>query len=431
MTQYTLRRFLQSLLFIFLAWLAVYSVLVYIMPQGPKAMYEGEMERLTAQLQEEAQATPTPLPQVPGALGQQGEDLTPEEHIRALTEVYDKRYGLGKPWPLSFFAWLFDPTDTSEVIVGENGEEEVSKGLDFMLMGWHIRGSGMLTGDFGRTEPSSRVSIGREQLVSEILGSRLGNTIALVGLSFLLALLLALPIGLLAANRRNTGVDHALSLVSFVSISLPPFTLATLLVVLMGVLPFQVHNKPGWEWFPYMPAAGVAEPDFYGDPFNRLYHLVLPVLTLALPQMAWLSRHLRFSTLDVLRKDFVRTARAKGLSRTRVMAKHVLKNALIPMITVVALALPVFISGATMVETVFGYTGLGQVYFRALGGCLATGPAAEFFCPPDQRLLPMDHPTALTLTFLIIVVVAFANMAADILYAVADPRINYETKARS
>jgi peptide/nickel transport system permease protein len=134
--------------------------------------------------------------------------------------------------------------------------------------------------------------------------------------------------------------------------------------------------------------------------------------------------------LDVMRTDYVRTARAKGLAPFFVIGKHTLRNALLPLITTVALAIPVFLSGAIMVETVFGYSGMGQIYFRALGGCLATGSTAEFFCPKDGGLLPLDYPMTLALTLVIIVVVAFANMFADVLYAVADPRINYHSKSK-
>jgi peptide/nickel transport system permease protein len=135
--------------------------------------------------------------------------------------------------------------------------------------------------------------------------------------------------------------------------------------------------------------------------------------------------------LEVMRTDYVRTAWAKGLTARRVVLRHTFRNALIPLITTVGLMLPVFISGAIMVETIFGYSGLGQVYFQALGGCLATGPSAEVFCPGNQGLLPLDFNLALALTLLIIVVVAISNTAADLLYAVADPRINYDDKATS
>jgi peptide/nickel transport system permease protein len=212
---------------------------------------------------------------------------------------------------------------------------------------------------------------------------------------------------------------------------MPAFMVGTLLVIFFGVMPYALRNTYGWEWLPYFPATGTAGLDQENNIWSRIYHLVLPAASLALPQIAWLSRQVRSGMLEVMRTDYVRTAWAKGLTARRVVLKHTFRNALIPLITTVGLMLPVFISGAIMVETVFGYSGLGQVYFQALGGCLATGPAAEYFCPGNQALLPLDFNLALALTLLIIVVVAISNTIADILYTAADPRINYDDKASS
>jgi peptide/nickel transport system permease protein len=417
MTTYLIRRFFQTILFILLAWLAVYTLLIYVMPSGMQAEYELYAQAAATQAAQPAPvATPTPDP-----FG-----FTPPDPRQEM-EGLDRSYGLGRPWPVSFLAWLYDPTDTIEY---DENNNPIPKGLDFNLGGWHIAGSGILTGDFGYTHVTNRSSFGQghTERVTSVLASKWSNTLLLVGLSFFLALLVAVPTGIIAATRKHSFLDHALTFTSFAGFSMPPFMLGTLFVVLLGVLPYQLHQR-GLTWLPYLPAAYVADDGQYDNWLNRIYHLVLPVATLALPQIAWLSRQLRFSMLDVMRTDYVRTARAKGLAPFFVIGKHTLRNALLPLITTVALAIPVFISGAIMVETVFGFGGMGQIYYRALGGCLATGSTAEFFCPPDGRLLPLDFPMTLALTLLIIVIVAFANMFADVLYALADPRINYHSKS--
>jgi peptide/nickel transport system permease protein len=130
--------------------------------------------------------------------------------------------------------------------------------------------------------------------------------------------------------------------------------------------------------------------------------------------------------LEVLGQDYIRTAWAKGLSLQRVVLKHTFRNALIPIITTIGLMMPVVLSGAIMVESVFGYPGMGQLYYRALGGCLSTSPSGESNCPPGQTLLPLDYPLTLAITLMLMVAVAVANTIADILYTVADPRVNYK-----
>lgn len=423
MTLYIIRRFFQTFLFIFLAWLAIYTVLVYFMSSGPNAQYNAISQRIN----DPANATPRPTAN-PNVVGP-GAGRVDETEDQVALDTLNRSYGVGHPWPISFFAWLFDPSDTVEY---DNNNNPVPKGLDAYLGGLHVTGSGILTGDFGYTHVTARSSFGagHTEAVTSVLSDKWGNTLLLVGLSFLVALVVSIPTGIIAATRRHSLLDHTLTFTSFAGLSMPPFMLGTLFVVLLGVIPYQLHQQ-GLSWMPYLPAGYVADDGQYDNWFNRAYHLILPVMTLAIPQIAWLSRQLRFSMLDVMRTDYVRTAHAKGLGPLRVIGKHTFRNALLPLITTVALAIPIFISGAIMVETVFGYSGMGQIYFRALGGCLATGATAEVFCPKDGGLLPLDYPMTLALTLLIIVVVAFANMFADVLYAIADPRVNYQSKSSS
>ncbi|MEO8288926.1 MAG: ABC transporter permease [Chloroflexota bacterium] len=423
MTTYLIRRFFQTVLFIFLAWLSIYTVLVYLMPNGPMAAYD-RAQQVMAGLAERGAVQPKPNTVVgPGG------PVDDRPSIEAELKGLGYSYGVDKPWPLSFLAWLYDPADTLRI---DKDNNEVPFGLNFDLGGWHIQGSGILTGDLGVSNVSARTSFGTgdPQPVIEVLGAKWANSFLLVGLSFVVALLFAIPAGMITALKHRSKLDHAMTLASFTGFSMPPFMLGTLLVVLFGVLPYQMHQR-GLDWMPYLPVGYIADDGQYDNWLNRAYHLVLPVLTLALPQIAWLSRQLRFSMLDVMRNDYVRTARAKGLSPFRVVSKHTLRNALLPLITSIALAIPVFISGAIMVETVFAYGGMGQIYFRALGGCLATGATAEFFCPPSGALLPLDYPMTLALTLIIVVVVAVVNMIADALYALVDPRVNYDDKAKA
>jgi peptide/nickel transport system permease protein len=409
-----MRRLTQGILFILLAWVTVYTVLVYVMPSGPAQEY--------GVLQDTSLREGWHAPRPPG-YHPNFEEQTAEERMSQLRSDF----ALGRPWPFSFVFWLFDPEDVT-TIDPDNGGAIVPKGIDLTIGGWRIKGSGILTGDFGATSPSTRL---QSAMVTQVLESRWGNTIALVGSSFLAAILLSIPIGIVAAIRQRSSLDHMLTFATFTGFSMPAFMVGTLLVIFFGVLPYSLRTTQGWGWLPYFPATGTAGIDQNENIWSRLYYLVLPSASLALPQIAWLSRQVRTGMLEVMRTDYVRTAWAKGLTARRVVLRHTFRNALIPLITTVGLMLPVFISGAIMVETIFGYSGLGQVYFQALGGCLATGPSAEVFCPGNQGLLPLDFNLALALTLLIIVVVAISNTAADLLYAVADPRINYDDKATS
>lgn len=388
MTLYIVRRVGQSLGFIFVAWLVVYTGLVLFMPGGPGRNYASIVA-----------GDGVVTPRFPG-----------EDQYLAF------RYKVDKPWPVDFLTWLFDPNDTVEFLSDANGNNyQVPKGIDLQIGGLRIRGSGVLTGDLGYTD-----SLGNDNKISDLLKARWGNTAMLLAGSLLLAVPLALVLGIVGALRQRSRLDHVLTFVSFVGFSIPPYLLGIFLVIVFAVLPYLWRQQYGWEWLPYFPAGYVADSDQEGNWANRIYHLVLPALTLALPQIAYLSRYVRSAMLEVLKQDYVRTAWAKGLSMRRVVMKHALRNALIPLITMVGVLVPGLAGGAILVETIFSYNGMGQLYFRALGGCIVeTQP-----CSPTGY--PMDFPLSLTLTFILVVVVAVANLIADLLYTVVDPRISFE-----
>lgn len=242
-----------------------------------------------------------------------------------------------------------------------------------------------LQGDFGYSRLHARP-------VVEVLLPRLGNTVVLMGLSFLLALAIALPAGILAALRPRSWLDYALNLIAFAGISLPSFWLALLLILL-----FSVHL--GW-----LPAGGVQSVgvDTLAD---RLRHLVLPVLTLTVLTAGGLIRFTRAAMIETLRHDYIRTALAKGLGPLGVVLGHALRNAMIPVVTVVALNFGALFSGALIVETMFAYLGMGKLIYDSIMG-------NDF----NLALVGLLFATLLTLA---------SNLSADVVYAWLDPRISY------
>lgn len=384
MTTYIIRRFAQSLVFAFLASLLVFTVLLYVLPSGPYHVYKSASE----------------FSHAPGN----------QAFLTQLTSVYP----VDKPWPLSFLAWLYDPNDTVNIDPITN--QEVPKEPKSVL-GIQVPGDGALLGQLGGSQ-----YVFRTQQVSDLIGSRWGNTASLMGLAFMIALVVAIPAGLIGAVKHNSKLDHSLTFFSFVGMSMPPFVLGLILIIFLAVIPFQLRLEHGWDWLPYFPPGMLSSTGQEESFVDRLYHLALPATTLAAGQIAWLSRHVRFSMLDVLRSDYVRTARSKGVRGWRVVSKHAFRNALIPLITLIGLSIPALATGSIIVEKLFGYPGLGNLLFYSLGGCTPT-PGSETPCPPYNAF--PDTPLALALTLIFIFVVTFANMLSDILYAIVDPRVNY------
>jgi peptide/nickel transport system permease protein len=378
---YLLWRLAQSLAFIFAATFVVYTALVILSPGGPRARYE------------------------------RGSD---NAYFQARLNILGEHFELDKPWPLNYLAWLFDPEDTTEL----DRNLPASKGIDLSLGPLHVTGSGILTGDFGRSE-----WIVQGVRSSELFEGRWLNSFLLLGFAFPLSLAFALPIGIVSALRKGSRLDHLLTFASFAGFSLPSYVLGLLLIIFLAILPKLWHDQSGWDWLPHLPAGdAVSSSQEKGDWADRLYHLVLPGLTLALPQAVWMSRHVRAVMIEVLKQDYIRTAWAKGLSTRRVILKHALRNTLIPIITLLGVALPGLASAAVVVERVFGYPGIGEIYFQALGGCVLP-QSVQWFCPPLG--FGLDHPLALGITVVLLSLVTLSNMLADILYTVADPRISY------
>ena len=228
------------------------------------------------------------------------------------------------------------------------------------------------------------------QPVLDALLPRLVNTTLLMGLSFVLALAIAFPVGIAAARRPGSALDEAVNLFCFAGISVPPFWLALLLILLFAV-------TLGW-----LPASGVATVG-EGGLGDRALHLVLPVLTLTLASIGSYTRFIRASLIEVMRQDFIRTARAKGAGERQVVLGHAMRNALVPVVTVIALSFGGLFSGALITETMFAYPGMGKLIFDAVMG--------------------NDYNLALAGLLFATLVTLLANLGADLAYVALDPRI--------
>jgi len=242
-----------------------------------------------------------------------------------------------------------------------------------------------LAGDFGYSRLYATPAVAA-------LMPRLGNTALLMLSSFVLALAIALPLGAAAAQRPGSALDAAANLLSFAGMSIPPFWFALVLILVFAV-------ALGW-----LPAGGVATIGD-GGVIDRARHLALPVATLTVASIGTYLRFMRAAMIEALRQDYVRTARAKGASEQRVVWGHAFRNALVPVITVVALSFGSLFSGALITETMFAYPGMGKLIYDAILG--------------------NDFNLALAGLLFATLLVLLSNLAADIAYAAADPRITY------
>jgi peptide/nickel transport system permease protein len=230
------------------------------------------------------------------------------------------------------------------------------------------------------------------QTVVSLIENKIPKTLVLVGLSTLLALILAVPLGVLQVIRRNKPVDYLLTGVSFVGYSMPAFLLGQLLILYFAI---------DFHWLSFEAPQSSSILGILSDPGG----LVLPIFTLAAITIASFSRYMRSSMMETLTEDYIRTARAKGAGQARVLFLHALRNALIPIITLLGLTLPAIVGGAIITETVFNYPGMGL---------LTTNAATQ-----------NDVPLLLGTTFVAAIATVVGSLIADLLYAVADPRVRY------
>ncbi|WP_018467453.1 ABC transporter permease [Calidithermus timidus] len=243
-----------------------------------------------------------------------------------------------------------------------------------------------------------------------IFQQRLPYTLLLSGLALLISLAVAIPVGIFSAVRQYSTADYAITTLAFMGYSMPVFFLGILLLFL-----FTVWIPDHLAFFPRFPIGGVpnllwsdvrsGNVGFLAFLGQWAWHLVLPVLALSVIQMATYTRFMRASLLEVLNQDFVRTARAKGLAERKVLYKHALRNALIPIVTVVGLAIPGVLSGAVITETIFSWPGMGRAIF--------------------DSLVAKDYNVAMAALAFLAFLTALFNLITDLMYAVVDPRIRY------
>ena len=231
------------------------------------------------------------------------------------------------------------------------------------------------------------------QPVAHKLAERIWPTLRLMLLALTIALVIAIPAGVISALKQYSLLDYIVTAFGFLAISIPSFFLALAAIYVFAV-------KLGW-----LPAAGmytVGQPPTLGD---ALRHLVLPATVLGLAQAAPLIRYTRSGMLEVIRQDYVTVARAKGLGERLVIFRHALRNALIPLVTVVALQLPALLGGTVIIEAVFAWPGMGTLAITAIRG--------------------RDYPTIMAINLISALMVLTSNLLADLVYAVIDPRIRY------
>ena len=293
---------------------------------------------------------------------------------------------------ISFCVMQLVPGDPAAVMAGPQATkieiEQVRQqlGLDepflLQLRRWYV---GLAQGDLGRS-----ILLGRS--VAQAIAERLPVTLALAALSFLFTLAIGIPCGIVAALRHNTWVDQAVMTVALIGVSLPNFWLGLMLIILFSVV---LDLLPAGGYVPL--AQGVVP---------WLKSLFLPALSLGLLQIGLLARITRSTMLEILRQDYIRTARAKGLPVFKVVGKHALKNAMIPVVTIIGIVFSLLLSGSVVIETVYSLPGLGRL--------LATS------------ILSRDYPViqgGLLLTAAMFVAI---NLVVDVLYAFLDPRVRYD-----
>ncbi len=404
MTNYLIRRLIQAAIVVFLAALFTYF-LFNISPGGPLAGIQQQQQRLTR------------------------EDLA---RLRA-------QYELDLYWPYRFSRWLIGVPSgpitiggrelfsnvavgcylprAEQVVVQDGQAVVIPAGCDeFVFLSniqdYHppIRSSrGILRGDFGN---STVIRTGRP-VWGEMM-TRLPATLELMIISTLLSFALGIPIGIYSAIKQYSKFDYTFTTISFIGAAMPTFFFGLLLILMFTVFPNMLQDQ--FPWLPKLPPGSRVAVRPYtvaewlprvmpGTPMDRFLHLLMPVAVLTFFNMAVWSRFVRSSMLEVMRQDYVRTARAKGLVEKTVIVKHALRNALIPFVTIAVLTIPSLFAGAIITETVFAWPGMGRLYFDAL--------------------TRSDWNIALAFIFITAVLTVFATLLGDILYTVVDPRIKY------
>ena len=281
--------------------------------------------------------------------------------------------GLGQAWYIRYVLWLkqffwIEPLNTLNAIFGTNFAEGEQR-----ILSWQFRSPAM-----------------------DVIWQRMPQTLTVVGMAYLIGVLIAIPIGIVSAYRQYSWFDQIGTFISMIGFSVPTFFTGVLLIIIFSV---KLH------WFPSVYDTTLQVTDWAS--FKRqVIQMIMPVTVLALFNASQISRFMRASMLDNLGQDYVRTARAKGMTEKVVVLRHVLRNSLIPVVTVIALGIPSIFGGAIITEQVFKINGLGQLLISAIHA--------------------NDLPMVQTLTFIFAVLIVLFNLIADVLYGVLDPRIRYD-----
>jgi peptide/nickel transport system permease protein len=288
-------------------------------------------------------------------------ELNPESSAQA-RQALRELYGLDKPVPVQYWAWL---TRIARL-------------------------------DFGRSfAPDGRP-------VLDKIAERLPITLLLNVVEMVIIVALAVPIGVLSATRQYSRFDQITTVFVFVGFATPDFWLALLLMILFGVhlgWPISGLRSPTWEYLP-----------FWAQQLDLLSHLVLPIAVATFGGLAGFSRYMRQSMLEVIRQDYIQSARAKGLAERVVIGKHALRNALLPIVTILGLSLPGLIGGSVIVESIFGIPGMGQLMV--------------------QSVFQRDYPVIMGNLVIVAALTLVANLFADVTYALVDPRIRLGRRPR-
>jgi peptide/nickel transport system permease protein len=292
-----------------------------------------------------------------------------------------KQLGLDKPIFLQYVYWLIG-NDWSKSDLDGDGIPETPG----------IR-KGVIRGDFGTSIEN------RGKPVTEVIGERLPNTIYLMVASEIVVILGALLVGVYSALRQYSVLDNFITGLSFVAYSMPIFFIALISMYLFGVL----FKRWG---LPYLPTVGMFDPNVGKTIGQVLLHMVLPIFSMTLVSLAAYSRYIRSTMLEVMNQDYIRTAKSKGLPRWRIIYIHALKNASLPIVTLVGMDLPLLLGGALVTESIFAWPGMGRLFL--------------------DHVNRVDVPVVMGILMLIAVAVVVFQIITDIVYAWLDPRIRYE-----
>ncbi|MFS0781268.1 ABC transporter permease [Bacillus sp. 1P06AnD] len=277
-----------------------------------------------------------------------------------------------------------DPNTSPEQI--EIRKEQLGLNDPIYIQYFHWLGN-LLHGDFGFSYSSYAP-------VLDMIAERIGPTVLLMGVSLLIGLVLAIPLGIFSATKQYSKFDYLATGFSFLGVSIPNFFLGLGLIYIFSIV---------LQW---LPTGGMVTLGLDEGFLDRIKHLALPVIVLSTYIVGRTIRYVRASMLEVLGQDYLRTARAKGLKEFMITNKHALRNALIPIITVIGLEIPMLLGGAVITEQIFQWPGMGQLTI--------------------QSIVSRDYPTIMAINFMSAVLVLAANLVTDIVYSIADPRIKYQ-----